>query len=124
MDMKRIPREYLEPCGNAGKVERLDYGDKYALLYAPAQPAERILYLIHGGGGSQHDFFCPDFLNMVDHMIDAGELRPLYMVAPCFYDPKETDNELSYTLLEKTAQELRYTFDETAELPNIVEISI
>ena len=40
------------------------------------------------------------------------------------FDPKETDNELSYTLLEKTAQELRYTFDETAELPNIVEISI
>ena len=109
MDMKRIPREYLEPCDSAGKVERLDYGDKYALLYAPAQPAERILYLIHGGGGSQHDFFCPDFLNMVDHMIDAGELGPLYMVAPCFYDPKETDKTpaSSGVAVKKFIDELR-----------------
>lgn len=28
---------------------------------------------------------------MVDHMIDGGELEPLYIVSPCFYDPKETD---------------------------------
>ena len=75
----------------AGTVTSLDYGDKFALLYTPVRPAERIIYLIHGGGGDQHAFFCPPFLNMVDHMIDVGELEPLYFVSPCFYDPKETD---------------------------------
>lgn len=89
--MREIPREYLSPCERAGKVERLDYADKFALLYVPTRPAERILYLIHGGGGDQYAFFCPPFLNLVDHMIDAGALAPVYIVAPCFYDPAETD---------------------------------
>ena len=30
-------------------------------------------------------------MNMVDHMIAGGELEPVYIVSPCFYDPKETD---------------------------------
>ena len=89
--MKPIPMEYLSACARPGTVETLPYGDKFALLYAPVRPAERILYLIHGGGGDQHSFFCPEFLNMVDNMIDAGELEPLTIVSPCFYDPAETD---------------------------------
>ena len=89
--MKQIPQEYLAACADAGRVERLDYGEKFALLYTPAKPARDILYLIHGGGGDQYDFFRPEFLNMVDHMIADGRLAPLYIVSPCFYDPKETD---------------------------------
>lgn len=89
--MKPVPVEYRAACERAGKVEKLDYGEKFLLLYTPTRPARRILYLIHGGGGDQYAFFCPAFLNMVDHMIDKGELEPLYIVAPCFYDPKETD---------------------------------
>ena len=89
--MKPIPMEYLSACANAGTVEKLDYGEKFILLYTPTKPAKRVLYLIHGGGGDQYAFFCPAFLNMVDHMIDKGELEPLHIVSPCFYDPKETD---------------------------------
>ncbi len=89
--MKTIPAEYLSPCARPGHVVSLDYGRKFALLYEPAAPADHILYLIHGGGGDQHAFFCPDFLNMVDHMTDDGLLKPLYIVSPCFYDPEETD---------------------------------
>ena len=89
--MKAIPESHLLPCATPGKIERLDYGNKYFLLYTPIAPAERILYLIHGGGGDQHAFFCPAFLNMVDHMIARGEMAPLYIVSPCFYAPAEQD---------------------------------
>ena len=93
---------------NSGQIRRLTYTIpedsaeasnaeicKYANVYLPYGYDEEkkypVLYLIHGGGGDQYAFFCPDFLNMVDHMIDGGELEPLYIVSPCFYDPKETD---------------------------------
>ena len=93
--MNTIPLGYLGPCDRTGRVERLDYGDKYALLYVPDGPATRMLYLIHGGGGDQHSFFCPAFLNMVDHMIRSGDMEPLYIVAPCFYAAAETDKSPS-----------------------------
>ena len=89
--MKRIPAADQNPCPRPGQVSSLSYGEKEALLYTPAAPASRILYLIHGGGGDQRSFFCPPFLHMIDHLIDRGELEPLYIVSPCFYDPRETD---------------------------------
>ena len=55
--MKPVPMEYLSACESAGNVEKLIYRDKFILLYTPAKPAERILYLIHGGGGDQYAFF-------------------------------------------------------------------
>ena len=89
--MSPIPQRYASACETPGGIETIPYRNKYALLYAPAKPAERILYLIHGGGGDQHAFMCPAFVNMIDHMIAKGTLAPLYIVAPCFYDPAETD---------------------------------
>ena len=38
MDMRPIPEACLAPCANPGSVKRLDYGEKYALLYTPAAP--------------------------------------------------------------------------------------
>lgn len=49
--MKPIPMEYGSACAHAGTMERLDYGEKFLLLYTPTKPAKRVLYLIHGGGG-------------------------------------------------------------------------
>lgn len=89
--MKTVPEAYLTPSAAPGTITSLAYGRKYVLLYTPAKPAERILCLIHGGGGDQHAFFCPAFLRMVDHMIAEGLMAPVYMVTPCFYDPDETD---------------------------------
>lgn len=91
MDMRPIPEAYLAPCANPGCVKRLNYGEKFVLLYTPAAPARHILYLIHGGGGNQHAFFCPAFLNMIDHMIEDGLMPPIYIVAPTFYKPNEKD---------------------------------
>ena len=77
--MRTIPAEYRTPCSTQGTVTSLSYGEKFTLLYTPAVPAGHILYLIHGGGGDQHDFFTPECLNMIDHMIADGVLKPLYI---------------------------------------------
>ncbi len=107
--MLTIPTEYITKCENAGTVSALDYEEKSLLLYTPIAPSDCILYLIHGGGGDQHSFFCPEFLNMVDHMIDSGILDPLYIVSPCFYDPAEKDKSpaSSGIAVKKFCKELR-----------------
>ena len=107
--MKAIPEAMKKPCAAAGRVDTLPYGNKFALLYTPAKEAEHILYLIHGGGGDQRAFFCPPFLNMVDHMIAEGLTAPVYMVSPCFYDPDETDKTPSSSgrAVAKFPRELR-----------------
>lgn len=89
--MRTIPTEYLAPCAKGGTVTSLPYGGKYTLLYTPAAPAARILYLIHGGGGDPQSFFPPSFINMIDHMIQDGILQPLYIVSPTYYEPDEAD---------------------------------
>ena len=48
--MKTIPELFLTPAETSGTVISLPYRNKNVLLYTPAKPAERILYLIHGGG--------------------------------------------------------------------------
>ena len=40
------------------------------------------------------------------------------------FDPKETDNNLSYTVLKSTAAEMAYAFDVQQSLPNRVELLI
>ena len=107
--MRTIPEEYRTPCSLHGTVASLSYGAKYTLLYTPAAPAEHILYLIHGGGGDPHAFFTPEFLNIIDHMICDGILKPLYIVSPTYYDPDETDKSpaSSGIAVAKFCKELR-----------------
>ena len=40
------------------------------------------------------------------------------------FDPKDTENELSYAVLKGTAEEMRYVYDPEGTLPNRVEIQI
>ena len=104
---------------NAGTVSTLVYGEKSLLLYSPIKATDRILYLIHGGGGDQRSFFCPEFLNMIDHMIDSSILDPLYIVSPCFYDPAEKDKSpaSSGIAVKKFCKELREQI-----IPSYIEI--
>ena len=108
--MNAIPLNYLSPCAAPGTVTTLPYGRKYALLYTPAAaPAERVLYLIHGGGGDPRSFFAQPFLNMIDHMIQDGLMKPLFIVSPTYYDPDETDKSpaSSGVAVAKFCRELR-----------------
>ena len=107
--MRIIPESYYTPCENSGTISSLTYGQKYTLLYTPVVPADHILYLIHGGGGNPHSFFTPEFINMIDHMIHDGILKPLYIVSPTYYDPDETDKSpaSSGIAVAKFCKELR-----------------
>ena len=89
--MKPVPVEYRAACERAGKVEKLDYGEKFLLLYTPIRPARRILYLIHGGGGDQYAFFCPEdiaFPNL-DPQMKAMAARPDVFGGKIRYDVME-----------------------------------
>ena len=107
--MNPIPSAYLEKCDHPGTLTEISYDRKKFLLYTPIRPADHILYLIHGGGGDEHSFFRPAFRNMIDHMIEKGDLDPLYIVTPCFYDPDETDKSpgSSGVAVRKFGKELR-----------------
>ena len=107
--MLPIPQEYASPCQRPGEIETLKYGEKSLLLYTPIKPASRILYLIHGGGGDETSFFRPAFRNLVDHMIEKGDMNPMYIVTPCFYDAGEKDKTpgSSGVAVKKFGKELR-----------------
>ena len=40
------------------------------------------------------------------------------------FDPAESENTLSYKLLNATVKDLTYEYDEAAEIPNIVRVYI
>ena len=95
-----IPEEYAQPAEHPGEVERIDYESagesRYAYVYVPYGYEESsrydILYLMHGGGGSQETFFggageSNEFKNGLDHLIEEGQMEPLLIVTPTFYPP-------------------------------------
>lgn len=85
-----------------GRIERFEYSytnldgklvNKYANVYLPYGYDEKdsktrynILYLIHGGNGSQDAWWDSTYLkNMLDVMIAKGEIKPLILVTPTYY---------------------------------------
>ena len=65
----------------------------YACVYLPYGYSEEehynILYVMHGGGGSQASLFGStngnDFKNAVEHLIERREIQPMIIVTPTFY---------------------------------------
>ena len=100
-----VPDSYRSPCSRAGHLETLQIPDfSPALVYLPYGYADGdkplcTFYLLHGGGGNPHSFFSEDGLlkNMLDHMIDAGEINPLIVVAPTYYPPGYSGKGISYS---------------------------
>lgn len=103
--LKAIPQDYMLPCGSPGKLEELEIpGYPKAVMYLPAgyeQSEERypVFYLLHGGGGDPSVWFGEDgaFKNMIDHMIISGELKPLIIVAPTYYQPGKKGCGIAYS---------------------------
>ena len=92
-EIRAIPEAYREPCPRGGRLEKAEIsGFPYALVYLPAgydDSEERYctFWLIHGGGGDQYSFFQENgaFKNMIDHMIDRGDIPPMILVMPTYY---------------------------------------
>ncbi len=107
-----VPQTYTQPAEHPGQVVALTYesrdyaGDgeeieKTTYVYLPYGYEESgdtrydILYLMHGWGGSAGEYFFIGngmIKNVLDHMIENGEIKPMIVVSASFYhDGSDTD---------------------------------
>lgn len=100
-----VPASYQAPCSHGGCLHTLQIPDfSSALVYLPYGYSDgnkplNTFYLLHGGGGNPYSFFSEDGMlkNMLDHMIDAGDIEPLIVVAPTYYPPGYSNKGISYS---------------------------
>ena len=108
MDRKfrEIPKEYYKSSSNCGTMTRIKYTsntydednmdiNKDALVYLPygyqnSDCSYDVLYLMHGGGGNSDEIFGgieakTDLKNILDNLIENGDIKPIIVVAPSFY---------------------------------------
>lgn len=94
LQYKAAPDYYLNPDSKAGKVVNETYtginGTKKLNVYLPYGYDESkkytVFYLMHGGGENENTIFSNDvkFNNMLDHMIENGDIEPMIVVTPTF----------------------------------------
>lgn len=94
LQYKAAPDYYLEPGSKAGTVVNETYtginGTKKLNVYLPYgyddSKKYNIFYLMHGGGENENTIFSNDvkFANMLDHMIENGDIEPMIVVTPTF----------------------------------------
>lgn len=103
---KAVPDEYAEPSQHPSTIEALTYdtkdyygdgGDiqKTAYVYLPygydpadTQTCYNILYLMHGWTGEAGEYFFVGngfVKNLLDQMIEEGDIPPVIVVSPSFY---------------------------------------
>ncbi len=112
---KEMPQEYNNPNEKSGKVVSFKYKtrdnskegsadvEKTALIYLPAGYDEKdtktqynILYLMHGGGGNENQYFGGEgrnsqMKNVLDNMIAKGDIKPIIVVTPTYNVPYASD---------------------------------
>lgn len=108
-----VPSEYEKPANQQGTVTTIEYtskdyaGDgsavtKTAYVYLPYGYDENdtntkynILYLMHGWGGHAGEYFeYGSQKNMFDQMMERGDIEPMIIVSPSFYNDK-TERDFS-----------------------------
>ena len=105
INIRPIPDEYLAECPHGGRLEELQIPDfSPVAVYLPFgydgdDRRYSTFYLLHGGGGNPYSLFSEDGLlkNMLDHMIDRGDIDPLIVVAPTYYPPGESGKGIAYS---------------------------
>ena len=117
---KAVPSSYMGAASNQGSITRIEYDSrdyagngaavtKTAYVYTPygydetdTETRYNILYLMHGWGGYAGDYFDYSRVkNILDHMIENGDIDPLIVVSATFY------NENSSTDFGASVEELR-----------------
>lgn len=115
-DILPIPADYQQTAQQRGRVVRLDYTttsyatgqttSRYAYVYLPygydadQQQRYNVLYLMHGGGGSEETYFGGEGQEstlkcVADNMIERGDIRPCIIVTPSFYLPDDGNTSVS-----------------------------
>ncbi len=94
VSFKTAPNDYLNPVSTGSKIVKETYtginGQKSLNVYLPAgydsSKKYNIFYLMHGGGENENTIFSDDvkFGNMLDHMIENGDIEPMIVVTPTF----------------------------------------
>ncbi|MGP1441761.1 MAG: alpha/beta hydrolase [Anaerovoracaceae bacterium] len=124
----RMPDEYWEPASKKGRVERLVYKAeslddesreivKSVYVYLPYDYDENIsydiLYYVHGAGSPVenllNDIYDTEFCNVLDNMIQHGDIKPLIVAAPTFYqEGHHIDSEVTvcWQLADMLADEI------------------
>lgn len=123
---KKIPLSYTGKDENPGTIEKLSYNTKtydsknkiltkYVNVYLPngydqkaTSKKYNIFYLMHGGGENVDTLFAgagktSTFMKIIDNMIDNGEIDPLIIVTPTFYNSGNND---AMALVKNFNQEL------------------
>ncbi|MBE5996048.1 MAG: hypothetical protein E7240_01680 [Lachnospiraceae bacterium] len=128
--MKKVPEEYLQPAEKQGTIARADYDTvhyagileplkKHVSVYLPygydendREKKYNVFYYLHGFGGNAESEIgtneAPTPLkNMLDHMIESGEMEPAIFVFPTF-SPKNRMMSFQKSLgeIESFADEL------------------
>lgn len=106
---KQISEDYTRPAARRGKVTKLNYptrryGVKYTYVYTPygydgsdMKTRYDIVYLMHGANSGAETFLWDEgldshFKNILDHMIENGEIKPLIAVTPGLYPTSDVKN--------------------------------
>ena len=96
LQYKAAPDKYInEPASQQGKIVKETYssinGQKSLHVYLPYGYDEskkyNIFYIMHGGGENENTIFYDKdakLANILDHMIQNGELEPMIVVTPTF----------------------------------------
>ena len=106
-----VPAEYFKTAEHQGEVVRIEYESrdyvrdesavtKEAYVYLPCGYDENdtdtrydIVYLMHGGGGHAGEFFEHDSIKqLIDNMIEKGDIEPTIFVSPSFYNDNSSDD--------------------------------
>ena len=98
MIIRDIPGDYTVDAPRPGRITKIEYDNgrekKYALVYLPYSYDEKekydILYLIHGGGGRQEDYFgdmeySTRFKKSIDKLSVWKELMTIIIVSATVY---------------------------------------
>lgn len=106
-----VPLSYEKSLDEGGHLELITYQTKAyatnqrpvtknAYVYLPphydASRQYDILYLMHGTGDDESYWFKnnPQNKNMVDQLIDKGDIPPMIIVTPTFYVENDCENDL------------------------------
>ena len=115
---KAVPASYQEEAAHMGSVTRLEYDSldyvrdeapikKTAYVYLPYGYDEQdtetrydVVYLMHGWGGSAGEYFSfAPMKNLFDNLIEKGDIPPIIIVSPSFYN-ENSDRDFSSSIAE------------------------
>ena len=130
LGMQNVPTGYMNPAKKQGKVVRFDYitntydyqdrvMKKYAYVYIPygyetSTKQYDVVYTMHGHTGDVTSFpgeldDLTDIKNVIDHLIDNKEMKPMLMVFASYYhDNVDMDtDDYDASLTEAFGKELQ-----------------